>query len=72
MEQSGVMGLNLSGDGSLTVIRNSPLCTQEAFPQLLGADDVTSDVVRCWAETSTIPTVKAVQFPFLIQSLKQL
>ncbi len=58
MEQSGVMGLNLSGDGSLTVIRNAPLCTQEAFSQLLGTEDVTPDVVRGWVETATIPTVK--------------
>lgn len=35
MEQTGVMGLSLDGDGSLTVIRNALLCTQEAFSQLL-------------------------------------
>ncbi|WP_231702302.1 DNA-binding protein [Halopseudomonas litoralis] len=52
------MGLNLDGDGSLTVIRNAPLCTQDAFSQLLGSADVTPDVVRGWVETSTIPTVK--------------
>lgn len=58
MEQTGVVGLNLDGDGSLTVIRNAPLCTQDAFSQLLGSDDVTADVVRGWVETATIPTVK--------------
>lgn len=58
MEQTGVMGLALDGDGSLAVIRNAPLCTQEAFSQLLGSADVTPDVVRGWVETATIPTVK--------------
>ncbi|MEH6671202.1 DNA-binding protein [Halopseudomonas sp.] len=55
MEQSGVLGFNLGGDGSLAVIRNSPFCTHEAFANMVG---VSEDTARGWVEMGTIPTLK--------------
>ena len=55
MEQSGVLGFNLGGDGSLAVIRNSPFCTHEAFANMVG---VSEDTARGWVEMGTVPTLK--------------
>ncbi|AHH48932.1 DNA-binding protein [Pseudomonas aeruginosa] len=59
MEQSGVVGLSISGDAQrVTDFRTAPFCSQAVFAQMLGLEDITEDVVRGWVETKTIPTAK--------------
>ena len=59
MEQSGVVGFNSEGNAErVTDFRNSPFCSQLVFAEMLGIEDVTTDVVRGWVESQAIPTVK--------------
>ena len=59
MEQSGVVGLSISGDTQrVTDFRDAPFCTKYVLAQLLGMEQITEDVVRGWIESNTVPTVK--------------
>ncbi len=42
MEQSGVVGLSISGDAQrVTDFRTAPFCSQAVFAQMLGLEDIT-------------------------------
>jgi len=47
MEQSGVVGLSISGDAQrVTDFRDAPFCTKYVLAQLLGTEQISEDVVR--------------------------
>lgn len=59
MEQSGVVGLSISGEAQrVTDFRDAPFCTKYVLAQLLGTEQISEDVVRGWIESHTVPTVK--------------
>lgn len=59
MEQSGVVGLSISGDAQrVTDFRDAPFCTKYVLAQLQGMEQITEDVVRSWIESHALPTVK--------------
>lgn len=59
MDQSGIVGLTVAGTPEEVVdFRTAPFCTQMAFGQMLGMEEITEDVVRGWVEMKTISTVK--------------
>lgn len=56
MEQSAIVGFSANFESQkIHDFRDSPFCSLEVFAQML---DVSSDVVRGWVETNTIPTAK--------------
>lgn len=59
MEQSGVVGLNIEGNPErVTDFRDAPFCSMQVLVDMLGTELISSDVVRGWVETSTLPTIK--------------
>jgi len=59
MEQSGVVGLSISGDAQrVTDFRDAPFCTKYVLAQLLGMEQITEDVVRGWIESRALAIVE--------------
>ena len=59
MEQSGVVGLSISGEAQrVTDFRDAPFCTKYVLAQLLGMEQITEDMVRGWMKSHALPTVK--------------
>ena len=57
MEQSGVVGLSISGDAQrVTDFRDAPFCTKYMLAQLLGMEQIPKDVVRGWIESHALST----------------
>ncbi len=56
MEQSAIVGFSANfTPQEVHDFRDSPFCSLEVFSRMV---DVSSDVVRGWVETNTIPTAK--------------
>ncbi|KAF1053278.1 MAG: hypothetical protein GAK43_01502 [Stenotrophomonas maltophilia] len=59
MEQSGIVGFFVSDFAEkVSDFRLVPFCTQSVFAQMMGAQEITEDVVRGWVESRTLPSVK--------------
>lgn len=59
MEQSGIVGLSVTGEVErITDFRDAPFCTKFVLAQMLGLDQISEDTVRGWIESYTVPTVK--------------
>ena len=73
MEQSGVVGLSISGDAQrVTDFRDAPFCTKYVLAQLLGMEQITEDVVRGWIESHALPTRHRVININSVQSIRLL
>ncbi|OEO23701.1 hypothetical protein AX279_21540 [Pseudomonas sp. J237] len=59
MEQSGIVGFNVEGSPMrVTDFRDAPFCSQQVFAEMMGIEDISTDVVRGWVESNAIPTAK--------------
>lgn len=57
MEQSGVVGLSISGDAQrVKDFRDAPFCKKYVLAQRLGMEQISEDVVRGWIESHALPT----------------
>jgi hypothetical protein len=56
MEQSGVVGLSISGDAQrVTDFLDAPFCTKYVLAQFLDMEQITEDVVCGWIESHALP-----------------
>ena len=59
MEQSGVVGLSISGDAQrVTDVRDAPFRTKYVLAQLLGMEQISEDVLRGRMEGHALPNVQ--------------
>lgn len=57
MEQSGVVGLSISGDAQrVTDFRDAPFCTKYLLAQRLGMEQITEDMVSGGIESHALST----------------